>query len=78
VIATATLSAIVAGGTFGRYIVDGFATGDTVKVTAGAVLVAALALLSDAALAVLERASMPRLVSARSRGRSATGPPPPV
>src|SRR6266487_4297928 len=44
VVATATLAAVVAGGGFGRYIVDGLATQDYVTTAAGAVLVALLAL----------------------------------
>ena len=65
VVATATLGAVVAGGGLGRYIVDGFATGDRVQVFAGAVLVAALALLTEASLSVLERAVTPRTRSGR-------------
>ncbi|HEX9235927.1 MAG TPA: ABC transporter permease, partial [Actinomycetota bacterium] len=43
VVATATLSALIGGGGIGRYIVDGFAQGDTPKLVAGAILVALLA-----------------------------------
>src|SRR5207248_5454033 len=38
VVATATLAAVVAGGGFCRYIVDGLARSDYVKTAAGAVL----------------------------------------
>ncbi|TMF80884.1 MAG: ABC transporter permease, partial [Chloroflexi bacterium] len=44
VVATATLAAVVAGGGFGRYIVDGLARSDYPRLVAGALLVAALAL----------------------------------
>ena len=43
VVATATLAAYVDSGGFGRYIVDGFAVQDNVKVFAGGLLVALLA-----------------------------------
>jgi osmoprotectant transport system permease protein len=69
VVATATLSAFIAGGTLGRYIVDGFATNDRVLTVSGAILVALLALLTDGALGLVERALTPRLSSARSRRR---------
>jgi osmoprotectant transport system permease protein len=59
VVATATLAAIVAGGGLGRYIVDGFATQDRPEVYAGAVLVASLALLTEAVLGALERRVTP-------------------
>ena len=65
VVATATLGAVVVGGGLGRYIVDGFAAGDRVQIFAGAVLVAALALLTEASLALVERAVTPRTRSGR-------------
>lgn len=65
VVATATLAALVAGGGLGRYIVDGFALGvvsDTgrSKLLAGAILVALMAVLTDASLAFVERWVSPR------------------
>lgn len=60
VVATATLAAYIAGGGFGRYIVDGFATFDYTKLFAGAVLVAALALATELSLSGLERLLVPR------------------
>jgi osmoprotectant transport system permease protein len=63
VVATATLAAIVAGGGFGRYIIDGFATSDEVKIFGGALLVALLAILTELAFGVLERAVTPRSMS---------------
>lgn len=55
VIATATLAALVAGGGLGRYIVDGFALQDNERLLAGAVLVATLALVTQAAFTLLEQ-----------------------
>jgi osmoprotectant transport system permease protein len=43
VVATATLAALVGGGTLGRFIVDGFAVRDTPMLVGGAILVALLA-----------------------------------
>ena len=57
VIATATLGALVAGGGLGRYIVDGLALQEYERLFAGAVLVALLAIGTEAAFGVLERAS---------------------
>jgi osmoprotectant transport system permease protein len=56
VVATATLAASVDSGGFGRYIVDGFAVNDKVKVFAGGLLVALLAIALEVLLAVLQRA----------------------
>ena len=66
VVATATLGAVFAWGGLGRFIVDGFATGDKALILAGAILVAVLAILTEVAFAALERLVSPRL---RSRGR---------
>ncbi len=55
VVATATLAAIVAWGGLGRYIIDGLAQQDSVKVFAGALLVAVLAILTELALALVQR-----------------------
>jgi osmoprotectant transport system permease protein len=69
VVATATLSALIAGGTLGRFIVDGFATNDPVQTVAGAVLVGTLALATEFAFARLERAVSPRMASRGPRRR---------
>jgi osmoprotectant transport system permease protein len=63
VIATATLAALVAGGGLGRYIVDGFAVGDTAEILGGAILVASLAIVSELAFGFIERAATPRTSS---------------
>ena len=60
VVATATLSALIGGGTLGRFIVDGFAQGDNPMLIAGSILVAVLAVLTEVGLGSLERAITPR------------------
>src|SRR6266566_3079503 len=60
VVATATLAAIIAGGGFGRYIIDGLARSDYPRLVAGALLVAALALATELLLAGLQRLLVPR------------------
>jgi osmoprotectant transport system permease protein len=60
VVATATLAAEIAGGGFGRYIVDGLAQQDYTKLFAGAVLVGLLALATELSLTGLERVLVPR------------------
>ncbi|HET7466811.1 MAG TPA: ABC transporter permease [Candidatus Dormibacteraeota bacterium] len=60
VVATATLAALIAGGGFGRYIIDGLAQFDYTKLMAGAILVAALALATEFSLAAVERLLVPR------------------
>ena len=56
VVATATLGALVASGGLGRYIVDGLALQDTGRLLAGAVLVALLAVATERAVSLAERA----------------------
>ncbi|HJP65233.1 MAG TPA: ABC transporter permease subunit, partial [Actinomycetota bacterium] len=72
VIATATLAALIAGGGLGRYIIDGFAQGDTPMILAGAALVAMLAMLTEGTFALLQRGVTPRTSSA---GRSTAEQP---
>ncbi|MEK6207831.1 MAG: ABC transporter permease [Chloroflexota bacterium] len=57
VVATATLGAVVAGGALGRFIVDGFALREFDQLVAGGILVALLAIVTEATFSVLERAS---------------------
>lgn len=74
VVATATLAALIAGGGFGRYIIDGLAQFDFTKMVAGAILVALLALATETGLAALERVLVPRgirLLSAQAARRVA-------
>jgi osmoprotectant transport system permease protein len=56
IVATATLGALVAGGGLGRYIVDGLALQDYGRLVVGALLVALLAVLTEAVFGLLERA----------------------
>lgn len=67
VVATATLAALIGWGGLGRYIIDGFATGDRVEVVAGAILVALVAIVTEVAFGFLERALSPRKTSGRRR-----------
>ena len=62
VIATATLAALVGGGGLGRYIIDGFGQQDYVKLVAGGILVALLALATEGLLSGLERLLVPRCI----------------
>jgi osmoprotectant transport system permease protein len=78
VVATATLAALIAGGGLGRYIVDGFAQGDQPKILAGAVIVAALAVVTELGFAILERIVSPRVSAEEQRGLSMGSPPPGV
>jgi osmoprotectant transport system permease protein len=74
VVATATLAALLGGGTLGAVIRSGFGRQDYGIVVAGALLVAGLALLTDAVLGVLSWALSPgqkRLPVTRVRSRRA-------
>lgn len=83
VVATATLGAVIASGGLGRYIVDGFAFGTfgpggvegRQMVVGGAILVAALALVTEIGLGFLERRMVPRGMS-EPRLSVAPGPDP--
>jgi osmoprotectant transport system permease protein len=55
VIATASIAAFVGLGGLGRYIIDGYAARDVPQITGGALLIAMVALLVDAAFAALQR-----------------------
>ena len=59
VVATATLAALTSWGGLGRYIVDGFAQFDRPQIFAGALLVAVLAVATEAGLGVLQRLLVP-------------------
>ncbi len=63
IVATATLSALIGGGTLGRYIVDGFAQSDNPKLVAGSILVAVLAILTELILGWVDRLVAPRTTS---------------
>jgi osmoprotectant transport system permease protein len=70
IVATATLAALFAGGTLGRYIVDGFAQKDDPKLVAGAILVALLAIATEIGFALVERLVTPRTSSRLDRRRA--------
>jgi osmoprotectant transport system permease protein len=75
VVATATLAALISGGGFGRYIIDGLAQQDFVKLFAGALLVGLLAVATELSLAGLEGVLVPRgirLLKAPATQRAAT------
>jgi osmoprotectant transport system permease protein len=58
VVATATLAALVGGGTLGHFIVQGLFLNDQVRVFGAALLVALLALATEAGFALLQRRSL--------------------
>lgn len=77
VVATATIAAYVAQGGLGRYLIEGLQVRDYTRAVAGALLVAALALVLDGVLAVAQRLVVPRGVSrgsARTTGSTAHRP----
>jgi osmoprotectant transport system permease protein len=59
IVATATLGALVGAGGLGVFIIDAIALQDTGRLIAGAVLVALLAIVTDAGFGALERAVTP-------------------
>ena len=65
VIATATIAAVVGLGGLGRFLIDGLAVRDTPQTASGAVLVAALALLVDMVLALVQRSVVSRGLTGR-------------
>lgn len=67
VVATATIGAYVGYGGLGRFIIDGRASQDIILITAGAILVALLSVLTEYALAKLQNVVVPRGLAARSR-----------
>lgn len=70
VIATATIAAIVGLGGLGRFLIDGIAAGDYAQTAGGSILVAALALVADGLLALIQRLVVsPGLVPHRGRRR---------
>jgi osmoprotectant transport system permease protein len=60
VVATATLGALVGWGGLGRFIIDGLALQNYAQLFSGALLVAALAVVTDVLFAVVERIVVPR------------------
>lgn len=67
IVATATFAAIVGLGGLGRYIIDGLAQQDLTQVLAGAILVAALSLLTEFSLSRLQGAVVSDGLQAQSK-----------
>jgi len=65
VIATATIAAVVGLGGLGRFLIDGLAVRDTPQTASGALLVAALALIVDMVLALVQRLVVSRGLTGR-------------
>lgn len=69
IVATVTVASFYGQVSLGTFLVDGLQQADYVKMTAGAILVAALALIIDGILAIVQRLASPRGVS---RGKATT------
>jgi osmoprotectant transport system permease protein len=63
IVATVTIGSLLGQVSLGTFISDGLAQADYVKMIAGAILVAALALILDGILAIVQRFVVPRRVS---------------
>jgi osmoprotectant transport system permease protein len=72
IIATVTIASLYTTVTLGSFILSGLAQNDGVQITAGAILVAALALIVDGLFAIVQRFAVPRGVSRGSTGRRNT------
>lgn len=59
VVATATLGAVFATGGLGRYIIDGIARNDHGQLVGGAIVVAALSILTEVGFGLLQRRAAP-------------------
>jgi osmoprotectant transport system permease protein len=76
IVATVTIASFLTQVTLGTFIIDGLNQNNYVKMVAGAILVAALALILDGILAVVQRLASPRGVSrglAKPRRNTARG-----
>lgn len=60
VVATASLAAVVGSGGLGRYVVDGFALQDGTLIVAGAILTAAISLVAEGFMALVQRGVTPK------------------
>ncbi len=75
IVATATIAAYIGLGGLGRYVIDGLAVRDYPQMLAGAVLVAALAVVVEIVLAGVQRLTVPRGLTGRTvRRRTAPVP----
>jgi osmoprotectant transport system permease protein len=76
IVATATLVAVVGGGTLGQVILAGFNTGDEVRIFGSATVVALLAILTEAAFAGFQRAATSPGLRREPRTAEPAGPMP--
>jgi osmoprotectant transport system permease protein len=74
VVATATLALVVGGGTLGTLIYIGIQTSDEPMVFASALMVAILAILTEVAFALLQRAAVAPGIRVQSAAELATAP----
>jgi osmoprotectant transport system permease protein len=72
IIATVTIASVFGQVSLGTYIEGGYLQGDYVQMTAGAIMVAALALIVDGILALVQKFAVPRGVSRGSTDRRNT------
>jgi osmoprotectant transport system permease protein len=72
IIATVTVAALYGQVNLGTYIASGLAQSDYIQMAAGAILVAALALIVDGLFAIVQRFAVPRGVSRGSTDRRNT------
>lgn len=75
-VGTATLAAFIGAGGLGEPIVTGLQLASTPRILSGAIPAAALALLVDGALGLVERAVRPRGLAARDGGQGRSRPRP--
>ena len=78
IIATATLGAIFGSGGLGRFLVDGIAQNDDGQVFGGVLLVATLALATEAAIEILQRLARSKGAENAASPASAIAPGPPL
>jgi osmoprotectant transport system permease protein len=73
IVATVTIASFLGQLSLGTFLIDGLTQGNYVKMIAGAILVAALALILDGILAIVQRLVSPRGVSrGRTKARNTT------
>jgi osmoprotectant transport system permease protein len=76
IVATVTIASFLGQLSLGTFLIDGLTQGNYVKMIAGAILVAALALILDGILAIVQRLASPRGVSrgmAKTKNTTARG-----
>jgi osmoprotectant transport system permease protein len=74
IVATATLVAVVGGGTLGQTIIAGFNTGDDVRIFGSAAIVALLSIATEVGFGALQRAATSPGLQPRHRGRQLLPP----